>query len=99
MAFSSSSSSNRGPELVHGEIVFFGSLDFVADDSAWLADSPLQEQLLPSRGSVHFRDDGSGAQRLQLPIQRQVQASMSVCRNKKRLSHPRVPHRNRQLAI
>src|SRR3954466_7799670 len=78
MAFSSSSSSTRGPEHVRGEMFFFGSLTFVADDSAWLAESPLQAQLLPPRGSVHFRVDGSGALRLQLPVQRQVQASLSL---------------------
>src|SRR3954467_14964672 len=99
MGFFSSSSSTRGPQLVHGESFLFGSLAFVADDSAWLADSPLQAQLLPSRGSVHFRADGSGALRLQLPAQRQAQAPLSVYRKKKRSGRPRVPHRNRQLAI
>ena len=99
MTFSSSSSSTRVPELVRSETFFFGSLAFTANDSAWLADSPLQAQLLPSKGSVHFRADGSGALRLQLPVQRQAQASMSVYRKKKRSGRPRVTHRGRQLAI
>src|SRR4051812_14627536 len=60
MAFSSSSSLTRGPDLVRGETFFFGSVAFTSDDSALLADSPLQAQLSPSRGSVHFRADGSG---------------------------------------
>src|ERR1043165_5598405 len=67
MGFFVSSSSTCGPQLVLGEKFFFGSLAFVADDSAWLADAPLQAQLLPSRGSMHFQADGSGALRLQLP--------------------------------
>src|SRR4051812_36428792 len=99
MTFSSSSSSIRGPELVRGETFFFGSLALTADDSVWLADSPLQAQLLPSRGSVHFQADGSGALRLQLSVQRQAQASLSICRKKKHSGRPRVPHRGRQLAI
>src|ERR1041385_3362015 len=74
MGFFSSSSSTCGPQLVCGEVFSFGSLTFVADDSAWLADAPLQAQLLPSRGSVHFRADKSGALRLQLPTRPQVQA-------------------------
>src|SRR4051812_13658105 len=33
MGFLSSSSSTCGPQLVHGEMFFFGSLAFLADDS------------------------------------------------------------------
>jgi len=42
MGFSMSSSSTCGPQLVLGKTFFFGSLAFVADDSAWLADAPLK---------------------------------------------------------
>src|SRR4051812_11422408 len=99
MVSSSSSLSIRGPELVRGEMFYFGSLAFVANDSAWLEDSPLQAQLLPPRGSVHFRADGSGALRLKLPAQRQAQVPLSVCRKKKRSGRPLVPHRNRKLMV
>src|SRR4051812_9536009 len=99
MVSSSFSSSIRGPELVHGEMFFFGSLAFVADDSAWLADSPLQAQLFPSKGSVHLQADESGVLRLQLPTQPQAQAPLSVCRKDKRSGRPRVPHRNKQLMV
>src|ERR1043165_6796148 len=95
MGFFASSSSTCGPQLVHGETFFFGSLAFVADDSAWLADAPLQAQLLPSRGSVHFQADESGALRLQLPVRPQAQALWPTCRKKKRSGRPRVPYRNK----
>ena len=95
MGFFSSSSSTCGPQLVHGKTFFFGSLAFVADDSAWLADAPLQAQLLPSRVSVHFRADESGALRLQLPARPQIQALLPICREKKRSGRPRVPYRNK----
>src|SRR3954467_10425998 len=91
MGFLSSASSTCGPQLVHGEMFFFGSLAFMADDSAWLADSPLQAQLLPSRGSVHFRADESGALRLQLPARPQIQALLPSFRKKKKTGPPRPP--------
>src|ERR1044072_5343798 len=99
MGFLSSSSSIRGPELIYGEPFFFGPLAFVADDSAWLADAPLQVQLLPSRGSVHFRADESGALRLQLPARHQAQALLPTCHKKKRSGRPRVPYRSRHFPV
>src|SRR3954470_14750510 len=95
MGFLSSASSTCGPQLVHDEMFFFGSLAFMADDSAWLADSPLQEQLLPSRGSVHFRADESGALRLQLPAHSQIKALLPSCRKKKRSGRPRASYRSK----
>src|SRR3954469_25523952 len=95
MGFLSFSSSTCGPKLVHGEMFFFGSLAFTADDSAWLADSSLQAQLLPSRGSVHFRADESGALRLQLPARPQIQALLPSCHKKKISDRPRAPYRNK----
>src|SRR3954471_19302871 len=74
---------------------FFGLLAFVADDSAWLVDAPLQAQLLPSRGSVHFQADESGALRLQLPARPQGQALSPIHRKKKRTGRPRIPYRSR----
>src|ERR1043165_347900 len=97
MGFFVSSSSTCGPRLVLGEKFFFGSLSFVADDSAWLADAPLQAQLLPSRGSVHFQADESGALRLQLPVRPQAQGLWPICRKKKRSGRPRIPYRNKAL--
>src|ERR1041385_5818394 len=93
MTVSSSSSSVRGPELIVGEVFRFGSLAFVADDSARLVDSPLQAQLLPLRGSVHFRADELGALCLQLSAHRQAPALLSVRHKKKRSGRPRTHHR------
>src|SRR3954462_11535253 len=94
-----SSSSTYGPQLVLGETFFFGSLAFVADDSAWKADSPLQAQLLPSRGSVHFQADASGALRLQLPVRHQVQPFSPAYRKKKRSGRPRNPYWGKHLLV
>src|SRR3954462_10096240 len=95
MGFFSSASSTCGPQLVPGEMFFFGSLAFMADDSAWLADSPLQAQLLPSRGSVHFRADESGALRLQLPVHSQIKALLPSSRKKKRSGRSRASYRSK----
>src|SRR3954462_15134883 len=95
MGFFSFSSSTCGPQLVRGEMFFFGSLAFVADESAWLVDAPLQAQLLPSKGSVHFQADESGALRLQLPARPRAQALWPIGRKKKRTGRPRVPYRNK----
>src|ERR1043165_6820734 len=83
MGFFASSSSTCRPQLVLDETFFFGSLAFVADDSAWLADAPLQAQLLPSRGSVHFQADGLGALRFQLPVRPQARALWPTCRKRR----------------
>src|ERR1044072_7494515 len=99
MGFFVSSSSTCGPQIVFGETFFFGSLAFVVDDSAWLADAPLQAQLLPSRGSVHFQADGSGARRLQLPVRPQAQAMWPICWKKKRSCAPPVPYRTKTLPM
>src|ERR1041385_6766292 len=99
MAFSSSSSSTHGSELIIGETFYFGSLGFVADDSAWLADSSLQAQLLPSRGGVYFRADESGALRLQLSAHRQALAPLSVRHKKKRSGRPHAYRRGKSVEI
>src|SRR4051812_8689836 len=99
MAFSSSSSSICGSELIVGEIFCFGSLAFIADDSAWLADSPLQAQLLPSRGSSHFRANEWGALRLQPSAHRQAPALLSVHHKKKRSGRPCAHHRGKLVKV
>src|ERR1041385_7497134 len=99
MAFSSSFSSTRGSELIVGEVFCFGSLAFIADDSAWLEDSPLQAQLLPSRGSVHFRADESGALRLQLSAHRQAPALLSIRHKKKHSGRPGAHHRGNSVKV
>ena len=40
--------------LVEGREIRLGALTFVADDSAWLQEAPLDVDALPVRGATHF---------------------------------------------
>ena len=44
-----------GGVLVEGREIRLGALTFVADDSAWLQEAPLDVDALPVRGATHFR--------------------------------------------
>ena len=44
-----------GGGLAEGREIHFGALVFVADDSAWLQEAPLDVEALPVRGATHFR--------------------------------------------
>ena len=44
-----------GGVLVEGREIRLGALTFVADDSAWLQEAPLDVDELPVRGATHFR--------------------------------------------
>ena len=41
--------------LVEGQEIRLGTLTFIADDSAWLQEAPLDVDALPVRGATHFR--------------------------------------------
>ena len=41
--------------LVEGREIRLGALVFVADNSAWLQEAPLDVEALPVRGATHFR--------------------------------------------
>ena len=41
--------------LAEGREILLGALVFVADDSAWLQEAPLDVEALPVRGATHFR--------------------------------------------
>ena len=41
--------------MAKGREIRLGALVFVADDSAWLQEAPLDADALPARGAVHFR--------------------------------------------
>ena len=41
--------------LVEGREIRLGTLTFIADDSAWLQEAPLDVDALPVRGATHFR--------------------------------------------
>src|SRR3954466_8478769 len=44
-----------GGGLAEGREIPLGALVFVADDSAWLQEAPLDFEALPVRGATHFR--------------------------------------------
>ncbi|XBI56839.1 hypothetical protein VPH35_038359 [Triticum aestivum] len=44
-----------GGGLTEGREIRLGALVFVADDSAWLQEAPLDVEALPVRGATHFR--------------------------------------------
>ena len=44
-----------GGGLAEGREIHFGALVFVADDSAWLQEAPLDVEALPVHGATHFR--------------------------------------------
>ena len=41
--------------MVEGREIRLGALTFVADDSTWLQEAPLDVDALPVRGATHFR--------------------------------------------
>ena len=43
-----------GGVLVEGREIRLGALTFIADDSAWLHEAPLDVDALPVRGATHF---------------------------------------------
>ena len=44
-----------GGVLVEGREIRLDALTFIADDSAWLQEAPLDIDALPVRGATHFR--------------------------------------------
>ena len=44
-----------GGALVEGREIRLRALKFIADDSAWLQEAPLDVEALPVRGATHFR--------------------------------------------
>ena len=43
-----------GGVLVEGREIHLGALTFIADDSAWLQEAPLDIDALPVGGATHF---------------------------------------------
>ena len=41
--------------MVEGREIRLGALTFIANDSAWLQEAPLDVDALPVRGATHFR--------------------------------------------
>ena len=43
-----------GGVLMEGREIRLGALTFIADDSTWLQEAPLDVDALPVRGATHF---------------------------------------------
>ena len=83
-----------GGALVEGREIRLGALTFIADDSAWLQDAPLDVDALPVRGATHFRACVRGILLRQSSTQYQsapVASPRPVSRRRKRSGRSRLP--------
>ena len=82
-----------GGGLGEGREIRLGALTFVADDSAWLQEAPLDVDALPVRGATHFRACVHGVLLRQLSTQYQsvvVSSSLPASRWRKRSGRSRL---------
>ena len=82
-----------GGVLVEGREIRLGALTFVADDSAWLQETPLDVDALPVRGATHFRACVRGVLLRQSSTQYQpvfVSSSLPASRRRKRSGRSRL---------
>lgn len=73
-----------------GHEILFGALSFIANDLAWLQDTPLDIETLPSRGATHFRASSCGV--LLLQPSTPVSIFSPVTRRNKRSGRSRLQH-------
>ena len=79
--------------LVEGREIRLSVLIFVADDSAWLQEAPLDVEALPVRGATHFRACIRGVLLWQPSTQYRsatVASSFPAVRRRKRSGQPRL---------
>ena len=79
--------------MVEGHEIRLGVLTFIADDSAWLQEAPLDVDALPVRGATHFRACVRGVLLRQPSTQYRsvlVSSSLPVSRRRKRSSRSRL---------
>ena len=79
--------------FVEGREIRLGALTFIADDSAWLQEAPLDVDALPIRGATHFRVCVRGVLLQQPSTQYRsapVPSSLPVSRRRKRSSRLRL---------
>ena len=82
-----------GGGLVMGHEFRLGALTFIADDSAWLQEAPLDVESLPIRGAAHFRVSACGVPLRQPSIQYRstpVASSLPAVRRRKRSGQSRI---------
>ena len=79
--------------MVEGREIRLGALTFVADDSAWLQEAPLDVDALPVCGATHFRACVCGVLLRQPSTQHRlvfVSSSPHVSRRRKRSGRSRL---------
>ena len=82
-----------GGGLAEGREIRLGALVFVADDSAWLQEAPLDVEALPVRGATHFRACVRGVLLRQPSTQYRsapVASSLPAARRRKRSGRSRL---------
>ena len=82
-----------GRALVEGREIRLGALAFIADDSAWLQEAPLDIDALPVCGAMHFRACVCGVllRQLSTPYRSTpVLSSLHVSRQRKRSGRSRL---------
>ena len=82
-----------GGVLVGGREIRLGVLTFVADDSAWLQEAPLDVDALPVCGAMHFRACDRGVLQRQPSTHYQpvfVSSSLPASRRRKRSGRSRL---------
>ena len=73
-----------GGGLTLGGEIRFGVLSFIADDSAWLQEAPLDVETLPVRGAAHFCASSFGVLLRQPSTPYQSTSSLFTSRRRKR---------------
>ena len=79
--------------MVESREIRLGALTFVADDSAWLQEAPLDVDALPVRGATHFRACVRGVLLRQPSTQYRpvfVSSSLPASRRRKRSGRSRL---------
>ena len=82
-----------GGALVEGHEIRLGALTFIADNSAWLQEAPLDIDALPVRGATHFRACVRGVllRQLSTPYRSTpAPSSLPVSRQRKRSGRSRL---------
>ena len=82
-----------GGGLAEGREIRLGALVFVADDSAWLQEAPLDVEALPVHGETHFHACARGVLLRQPPTQYRsalVASSFPAVRRRKRSGRVRL---------
>ena len=76
--------------MVPGREIRLGALSFIADDSAWLQEAPLDAESLPIRGAAHFRASSHGVLLRQPSVPYRAAPLLPAGRRRKRSGRSRL---------